>query len=479
MSYGLQSVGDFEILTAKVITSAGVEVDLLKNSMIAHIILYEDTTMACISGEILLSDAFAFTNVGPIIGQEYLKLLIKTPSITEQGSTIDFIDNVFIINSLQNRTTVGNSVQAYILNFTTSELAKNQRTKISRSLKGSYSDIVKTMLEDELDCKKNIYIEPTAGTKKIVAANMRPFDIIHMASREAVSKLVNDKVSSYLFYENFDGYHFRSLGSLYAQGSVQSYTSFIKGANISNGSVDVERELANVLDFEIVSGANSLVNYTTGVFASDLIVHNIFNKSINRHSYGIFENFDKEQHIASYHSKSGKQFPIYSHLAVEDNGKTAQDFRSRMFVAPISQNGVADAQHNTSNDTTPFSPSDPQNWLQFNLSQKIQLEQGFLVNILTHGNTIVKAGNIVQLDLPYDAAFKTTENEENDRFFNGAFLIKRLRHDFDFGDKKHKTHMTLVKDSLEESLDGPDDNFEPKSGSATIIDTIDELYPRL
>mgnify|MGYP006134440615 CR=1 FL=1 len=92
---------------------------------------------------------------------------------------------LFIINSLQNRTTVGNSVQAYILNFTTSELVKNQRTKISRSLKGSYSDIVKTMLEDELDCRKNIYIEPTAGTKKIVAANMRPFDIIHMASREA------------------------------------------------------------------------------------------------------------------------------------------------------------------------------------------------------------------------------------------------------------------------------------------------------
>tara|TARA_R110002033_G_scaffold160897_1_gene197358 strand:- start:46 stop:945 length:900 start_codon:yes stop_codon:yes gene_type:complete len=299
-----------------------------------------------------------------------------------------------------------------------------------------------------------------------------------MASREAVSKLVNDKVSSYLFYENIEGYHFRSVGSLYAQGSVQSYTSFIKGANISNGGVDIERELGNVLDFEIISGSNSLVNYTTGVFGSDLIVHNIFNKSIKKHSYGIFENFDKEQHIASYHSKSGKQFPIYSHMAVEDNGKTAQDFRSKIYVAPISQNGVADAQHNTLNDTTPFTPSDPQNWLQFRTSQRVQLEQGFMVNILTHGNTVVKAGNIVKLDLPYDAAFKTEKNEQNDRFFNGAFLVKRLRHDFDFGEKKHKTHMTLVKDSLDETLDGSG-NPEPKSGSAKIIDSREELYPRL
>ena len=74
-----------------------------------------------------------------------------------------------MINSVQNRTTVGNSVQVYILNFTTSELLKNQRTKVSRSLKGSYSDIVKKMLEDELDCKKDIYLEPTAGNKKIIA----------------------------------------------------------------------------------------------------------------------------------------------------------------------------------------------------------------------------------------------------------------------------------------------------------------------
>ena len=474
----LQAVGDFEIQTAKIITSAGIEVDLLKNNMVAHIVLYEDTTMSSLSGEILLSDAFAFTNVGPIIGQEYLKLKIKTPSITDKENTIDFIDNVFVINSLQNRTTVGNSVQTYILNFTTSELVKNQRTKVSRSLKGSYSDIVKEMLEDELDCRKNIYIEPTAGSKRIIAPNARPFDIIRMASREAVSKLVNDKVSSYIFYENIEGYHFRSVGSLYAQGSVQSYTSFIKGANISNGGVDIERELGNVLDFEIISGSNSLVNYTTGVFGSDLIVHNIFNKSIKKHSYGIFENFDKEQHIASYHSKSGKQFPIYSHSVVEDNGKTAQDFRSKIYVAPISQNGVADAQHNTLNDTTPFTPSDPQNWLQFRTSQRVQLEQGFMVNILTHGNTVVKAGNIVKLDLPYDAAFKTQENEQNDRFFNGAFLVKRLRHDFDFGEKKHKTHMTLVKDSLDETLDGSG-NAEPKGGSAKIIDSREELYPRL
>tara|TARA_R100001377_G_C3186083_1_gene108619 strand:+ start:132 stop:1580 length:1449 start_codon:yes stop_codon:yes gene_type:complete len=477
----IESVGDFELLIAIITTSSGLEVDI--SSSIINLTLYEDTTMTSVSGEIMLQDAFALTNIGPIIGQEYLKLKIRTPSLTEEESTIDFTENVFLINSIQNRAAVGNNVQVYILNFTTSELVKNQRTKISRSLRGSYSDIVKKILTEDLDCKKDIYIEPTSGNKKIVAPNMRPFDVIKMASKESTSKLISyPTVPNYIFYETLKGYHFRSLGSLYAQNSVQDYTSFVKGSNIqAGGYIDIERELANVLDFEIVQGSNSLVNYTTGVYASDLIVHNIFNKSIQKYSYGIFENFKKEYHINRFHGKGNQDdFPIHSHLVVEDNGKTAQDFRSRIFLTPISQNGFSDAQHNTANNTSPFTPTDPHKWLQPRTSQLVQLEQGLLVNILTHGNTVVSAGDIVKLNLPYNAAFKTVENEQNDRFFKGAFLVKRLRHDFDFADKKHKTHLTLVKDSLEESLDGPDDNFEPKpKSSAKIIDTLEELYPRL
>jgi hypothetical protein len=110
----------------------------------------------------------------------------------------------------------------------------------------------------------------------------------------------------------------------------------------------------------------------------------------------------------------------------------------------------------------------------------VQLEQGLLLNILTHGNTVVSAGDIVKLDLPYNASFKTSKNEKNDKFYKGMFFVKRLRHDFDFGDKKHKTYMTLVKDSLEESLDGPEDNFEPKpKKSPKPIEKLEDFYPNL
>ena len=472
---GLKAVGDFKLDKAELITSSGMVVDL--SASILNITIFEDTGMTAVTGDILLQDSFALTSVGPIIGQEYLKLKIRTPSLIDEDHIIDFTENVFIINSLESRTQAGNNVQVYLLNFTSSEIVSNQRTKVSRSLKGSYSDIVKIML-GEVNCKKKVYVEPTSGNKRIVAPNVRPFDIIKMATKEAVSKFFRNR--SYLFFETLKGFHFRSLSSLYAQSPKQAYTQHVHGSSIENGTVNIEKELANILDFEIVENANSLTNYTTGVYASNLIVHDIFSKSYKKYQYGIFNNYKKEQHITSHHKNNRDDFPIYSHLIIDENKNTVQDFPARTFVTPASIGSGFDAQHTTANNTSPYTPPNAQDWLQRRTSQLVQLEQGLLLNILTHGNTVVSAGDIVKLDLPYNASFKTSKNEKNDKFYKGMFFVKRLRHDFDFGDKKHKTYMTLVKDSLEESLDGPEDNFEPKpKKSPKPIEKLEDFYPNL
>ena len=473
---GIQNAGDFELVKAELITSSGMVVDL--SASIINITFFEDTTMGAVTGDILLQDAAGLTSIGPIIGQEYLKLKIKTPTLTDEDQIIDYTENVLIVNSLDGRKDISDKVQAYILHFTTSELVINQRTKVSRSLKGSYSDIVKIML-GEVNCKKKVYVEPTSGNKRIVAPNVRPFDIIKMATKEAVSKFFRNR--SYLFFETLKGYHFRSLSSLYAQSPSQTYTSYIKGTGTNKGgAVDIQRELGNILDFEMVDSGDTLLNYTVGVFASNLIVHDIFSKSYKKYQYGIFNNFHNEHHITGYHQKGKRDFPIYSHLNVDDKGRTVADFPARTFVTPASSFSGKDAQHTTENNTSPYTAPNAQDWLQRRTSQLVQLEQGLIVNILTHGNTVVSAGDIVKLDIPYSAAFKTTKNEKNDRFYKGMFFVKRLRHDFDFTNKKHETLMTLVKDSIEDSLDGPEDNFEPKpKKSATFYEEIEDFYPNL
>jgi hypothetical protein len=472
MADEIRSVGDFNLATAEIITSAGNKINIEQN--IIHINLFEDIQKNSLTGEIMLQDSAGFVSEAPIIGQEYLRLKIKTSSLNNERDIIDFTKNVFIINSIQNRTEEGNNVSLYLLTFSSSEIAKNQRTKITSSLNGTYSNIVKQML-DKVNCQKKIFLEPTRGVKRIVAPNIRPFDVIKMALSSSSSAISDNFSPSYLFFETFEGYHFRSLASMYAQPISQTYTTYVPGSKVDRGIVNIETELGNIIDYEIVDNSNSLFNSTTGVLASKLIVHNIYSKSFEEYTYNYFDNFNKEKHITSYHDK--KQFPIFSDVTIEKDGARSSDFPARTYLTSISQSET-DTNNTTVDGTEPYAAPDPQNTLQERSSTINQLEKGLILNISTHGNTSLNAGDIVKLDIPLTASIKTSENRKNDRFYQGVFLIKKIKHEFDFGIKKHGSILTLVKDSLPEKLEGPKDQYEPKPEKSPIVISDKEiLFP--
>jgi hypothetical protein len=471
----IRAVGDFQLATATIITSAGVEINIKPN--IVQLILFEDCQRNSISGEITVQDSAGFVNEAPIIGQEYLQLKIQTPSLKNRDDIIDFTENVFVISSVQSRGEVGNKVSIYVLTFTSSELSKNQRTRVNGSVTGTYAEIVEQMMS-RVDCQKRIFVEPTKGVKRIVAPNISPFGVIGQALSNATSAQSDNFSPSYLFYETFGGYHFRSLASLYAQPVRQTYTSYTPGSQVLKGGiVDIERELGNILGYEIVDNSNSLYNYTTGVLGSKLIVHNIYSKSFNEYHYNYFDRFDGEQHITSFHNK--KQYPIFSDVSIEKSGARSSDFPSRTYLSSISM-GETDTNNTTSDGTEPFAAADPQNSLQERASTMNQLDKGLVINIATHGNTTINAGDIVKLDVPHIAAYKTGAKPKNDRFYQGVFMIKRIKHEFNFADKKHKSYITLVKDSLETKLDGPKDLKEPKpEQEPEIIRDKEIFYPQL
>jgi len=193
MSEKIQEAGDFSLAKAIIITSSGTEIPIENN--IVSLNLYEDCQKNSISGEVLIQDAADFIGMGPIIGQEYFLLKINTPSFKSEGDIIDFTKNVFVINSIENRIGVGNNVNVYLLSFTTSELVKNQRTRVNESLSGTYSDIVEDML-NRVNCQKQIFIEPTNGVKRIVAPNISPFQVISMALKQSTSSLSDSERST-------------------------------------------------------------------------------------------------------------------------------------------------------------------------------------------------------------------------------------------------------------------------------------------
>ena len=77
----MQYAGEFLVEHASIITSENVEIGIEK--ILVQLDLYENMERSAITGTLVISDSVAIQSSGPIIGQEYLRLKIKTPSDTK------------------------------------------------------------------------------------------------------------------------------------------------------------------------------------------------------------------------------------------------------------------------------------------------------------------------------------------------------------------------------------------------------------
>ena len=467
MAEGLTGAGDFELEVLDLVTVAGMRIDL-KASCIG-ITIFEDMFSLALTGTIAISDSFNLPSHGPILGQEYLYLKIRTPTFPDQETTtIDFSQNVFLVHSISTRKPLAEGVQGYVLSFASQELVKNQRLKVTQSLTGSWSDLVEKMIREQkyLNTTKNVLIERTAGVKRFVAPNIRPFDVVVLATKQAIAQTGGEP--TFLFYETFEGFNFRSLASLYNQQPSFLFKTVQTGSNPPAGrKSDIAKQLETIHDYEIVNNNDTLVGYRAGMYGSRLISHDIINKTYTTKVYNYHDNFAKEPHIVSGTTAARNEYPFISELYVNQEGRVS-DFPGRTFVMPETNNsedGEVDALHVTTANTTPFSAYKPKSWLQRRNSQMLQLENALNINLRVHGNTMIKTGDIVTVEIPYVQATSVKKEEPFDKFYNGPFLIKRIRHDFSMtqSPQKHVMYMSLVKDSLEEELPNPIDNMEPSA----------------
>ena len=456
--------GDFILDKIEIIAADGNAVDITLQAV--SVTIFEDTFNTALHGEIIFGDNFNLQNSMPLIGQELLRMKIRTPIIEDDESTIDFTQQVFALFQLSNSTIVNENEQMHTMSFISMEHMRNNRTKISRTLEGTYADIVTQIMKRDLDSTKNLWIEGSAGVKRINANNQHPMDVIRQLRTQAVT--IKNGSPTYLFYETMWGYNFRSVESLYADPPVAFYTSVPPGKNIEHGQQNVAAELMKIKEYSISSRPNTLANQKEGTYGSTLLVHNIFDKKFTTHTYNYFDEFDKEKHINGWRGQ--KQAPIFSKTG-DHKGRRLSDQPSKLFLSPTSVDGEGKDAHATNeNNQAPFAPYKPEQWLQRRTSQLSQLDGGVILTILVDGNTAIHAGDVVDVEVPYNAMNKT-KNEKVDKFFRGPFLIKALRHDFNCPTRSHEMTLTLVKDSVDEELPSAGIAEEPETTQKGVVCT--------
>ena len=451
---GLKSGGEFNILEGKLVLSTGVVIDLVPGNSIIALSLFENIESHTIGGVMTIQDSVNLGSVGPIIGQEYFKLKIATPGLdTNKEYNIDFTDNSFMITALRRRVDIGNGVQASVLHFSSRELTTNARQSVSRTLVGTYSDIVKKMLRTDLDSGKPFYVEDSVGNKKIVAPNAKPFDVIQVATKYAISRKHNDP--TYIFWESMRGFNFRTLGNMYSKTPIITYQYTIPGTRYTNGKLDIELETSAIENFTITGTPDTLRNYESGVYSSSLIVHDIISKSYKKHTYNYIDSFGDQRHIDKKQAR-----PILNNIPLTPGGDNLTSFPSRQFLKPTVGFNIDESyqddfyQYNFTSERLPKS-------IQSRTSQMTMID-GLSLNIDVTGSTLVCAGDIVGIIIPNTAA-NIEGNDTEDSLFKGNFLVKTIRHDFDMNPAgRHSMSMQVVKDSMTKNIPSPNNNFEPK-----------------
>ena len=474
----ISEAGDFKVDEVSITTSTGLVVDLLGSVM--HVTFFESLENAAISGNILLTDHVNLVAIGPIIGQEFIKLKLRTPGMSGENGVIDFSKNVLVVTSMKTRDNIGNGQQAVLLEFSSAEMLKDQRTKLNSSYEGTCSELFRKIMRSDLDCTKELFVEPSEGIKKIVFPNVRPIHAIHMLKRQAIAR--DGLNSPYMFYEDLKGFHFRSLASIYANPPVMKYTTSIAGSKPAN----VFEDLRTVLSHQIIGNGDTLLSQRLGAYSSNLTIYDTFAKKQTRQQFNYLNSFSKISHANSLvGGRPGKSFPLVNSSPIEPTG-TISDFPAKSFLVPTSRFHDADGvdqgtinYHNTENGNYPYVGGDTKKWLQVRESMLTHLELGITANLEVHGNTLVNAGDMIEFNLPSQTAAKTEKNEKYDFFFNGQFLIKKIRHDFDFGQMRHEMVLSVVRDDLAVELEEVAESHEYENKPLAPTTDTEDFYSHL
>ena len=137
MTEGLSTSGSVTVEKVEIINVRGNAADVTQNT--SYIEIFEDIQNPFLTGNISFNDPVNLKDLGPLVGQEILRLKLKTDSMEKDD---EIIDSLFFMYDLVNSTELNQFSRQHQYKFCSIEALENNRTRISRPLRGTFSDMV-------------------------------------------------------------------------------------------------------------------------------------------------------------------------------------------------------------------------------------------------------------------------------------------------------------------------------------------------
>jgi len=409
MADGVTESTQFTFTTATLVNSSGAAIDI--KFMIQDMNVYEDIFSSVITGDILVRDAHNIVDVMSLCGNEYLHIAFETP-------TLKPFDKYFRVYKISNLNMRNLNSYEYTMHFCSDEFVINQQIRISKSYSNMTNDnIVQDILKNKLKvpAEKISFIEETKGIQNIIVPNMKPFEAINWISSFSLNKKLS---SSYLFFENRDGFNFISLDSMFTSQVYKDIT--INPKNIIDDDNKPEQNRYIPDRMEIPQTFDVLGTLSTGGYSSNMIKLDLLRQ---KHEFLSFNPIKNKVPALN-------DFPITNN-ATNRLGNSLVDGSAYTRYFPSFQGNLVDK------------------WLLQRATQ-LSLLNSFRMNIQLSGDSQLRVGAILNVDYPSIQPTDSSQKIKPDNSKSGKYIVTSLRHRI--FNNKYINYLEICKDSMVEAI---------------------------
>lgn len=414
--------------------------------------IYHDIFDHGIACELVLADSNGIVEFMPIVGEETLAISFKTPTFD------NLLTYVFRVYSITDKNKSEQRSDVFVIHGVSQEGLSNQRKGVKKSyvdlpastiVKSIYNEFLKPTEEEYGIIKKNkvLEIEETKDNVSLVVPDKKPFDVINYLAGEAESK--NDQeslASNFIFFEDADGWHFKTIDSMLTQDAVENF--FLVDAQVEQekdmgDKINPHQKISN-LDFE--SQLDTLENLEMGLYFNTIETIDPITKRFTTDSYLYERDSSKIGHVEK--SFNNRKYLTENSIFKNDAGSS----KSIMIISNIGENYSKQNFLNAAvtNDPQIRNPRKIHKFLKYDIASRLQLEN-ISFSVTVPGNSDIRIGDIVNLHIPQSTSKKDFEKKVN-ILYDKRFFIIALRHTYNKKDNSFFTVFECVKDSFAKEL---------------------------
>ena len=393
---------------------------------------FEDIMSEGVTLKMFISSSESIVHGLKIRGGERVAISLKTGSgLFERDKEYSFY--VYKISGLQTTDTA----EYFTMHCVTQGSLVNELQRVSKRYDGSIKTTVESILDDVLRLdnydKKNI--EQTANNYSFIGNNRNPLTVIRWLAPKSVpttsaSGASGDEngeakgTAGFLFWENSDGYNFKSVSSLVSKtdigvGSAENksiptykYSGVMKTTNVEN--------IFQIIKYDIEKNIDLRKALRLGAYSNVTEFFDLYTGRMDTYLYNLKE-----------------QMEDFPQLGTEDTiqvDKTYSENPSRIMVR-MSDRGVLDKD-----GVTADSGRDIADMAKASARYNILFSQA--INITVPLNINLKAGDLINAVFPKIEASNMKKLDEDQ---SGRYLIQQVRHHFQ--KNQNFSYLRLVRDS--------------------------------